>query len=88
MITTTMLFTDGASRGNPGPAAVAFRIIGADGALLGARVERIPNTTNNEAEYAALTTGLKACRRLGARRAAARLGPQWRGAKIAARGRI
>ena len=65
-----MLFTDGASRGNPGPAAVAYRIIGADGALLEAelaeaRAERIANATNNEAEYAALTAGLEVCRRLG-----------------------
>ena len=65
MITTAMLFTDGASRGNPGPAAVAYRIIGENGALLDARAERIPNATNNEAEYAALTAGLEACRRLG-----------------------
>jgi ribonuclease HI len=65
MITTAMLFTDGASRGNPGPAAIAYRIIGAEGALVEARVERVPNATNNEAEYAALTAGLEACRRLG-----------------------
>jgi ribonuclease HI len=65
MITSAMLFTDGASRGNPGPAAFAYRIIGADGALLEARAERIANATNNEAEYAALTAGLEVCRRLG-----------------------
>ena len=65
MITTAMLFSDGASRGNPGPAAVAYRIIDADGALLEARAERMPDATNNEAEYAALTAGLEACRRLG-----------------------
>jgi ribonuclease HI len=65
MITIATLFTDGASRGNPGPAAIAYRIIGEGGAPLEARVERVPNATNNEAEYAALTAGLQACRRLG-----------------------
>jgi ribonuclease HI len=65
MITIATLFTDGASRGNPGPAAIAYRIIDEDGSLLEARVERMPNATNNEAEYAALTAGLEACRRLG-----------------------
>lgn len=65
VIATATLYSDGASRGNPGPSAVAYRIIGEAGAVLDARAERIPDATNNEAEYHALSAGLAACRRLG-----------------------
>jgi ribonuclease HI len=53
------LFTDGGSRGNPGPAAFAFVLEAYDGTVLDARGEAIGVATNNVAEYAALVAGLE-----------------------------
>jgi ribonuclease HI len=53
------LFTDGGSRGNPGPAAYAFVLEADDGTVLDARGEAIGVATNNVAEYAALVAGLE-----------------------------
>ena len=52
------LFTDGGSRGNPGPAAYAFVLEAEDGTVLDARGKAIGVATNNVAEYAALVAGL------------------------------
>jgi ribonuclease HI len=53
------LFTDGGSRGNPGPAAYAFVLEAEDGTVLDARGQAIGVATNNVAEYAALVAGLE-----------------------------
>jgi ribonuclease HI len=53
------LFTDGGSRGNPGPAAYAYVLEAEDGTVLDARGETIGVATNNVAEYAALVAGLE-----------------------------
>jgi ribonuclease HI len=53
------LFTDGGSRGNPGPAAYAFVLEAEDGTVLDARGETIGVATNNVAEYSALVAGLE-----------------------------
>ena len=53
------LFTDGGSRGNPGPAAYAFVLEAADGTVLDACGETIGVATNNVAEYSALVAGLE-----------------------------
>jgi ribonuclease HI len=53
------LFTDGGSRGNPGPAAYAFVLEAEDGTVLDARGETIGVATNNVAEYVALVAGLE-----------------------------
>jgi ribonuclease HI len=53
------LFTDGGSRGNPGPAAFAFVLEAEDGTVVDARGEAIGVATNNVAEYAALVAGLE-----------------------------
>ena len=53
------LFTDGGSRGNPGPAAFAYVLEAEDGTVLDARGEAIGVATNNVAEYAALVAGLE-----------------------------
>jgi ribonuclease HI len=52
------LFTDGGSRGNPGPAASAYVLEAEDGTVLDARGEPIGVATNNVAEYRALVNGL------------------------------
>ena len=59
------LFTDGGSRGNPGPAAYGFVIEATDGTVLDARGEAIGVATNNVAEYRALVAGLERALELG-----------------------
>ena len=60
MIDEILLYTDGAARGNPGPAAAGFRILGPSGELLIEHEESLGERTNNQAEYAALVLGLEA----------------------------
>jgi len=57
-------YFDGASRGNPGPAAVGWVIVTSDG-IAAEGGERIGRATNNQAEYAALTRALEAARDYG-----------------------
>jgi len=59
------LFTDGGSRGNPGPAAYAFVLEAEDGTVLDSRGEAIGVATNNVAEYRALLAGLEAAAATG-----------------------
>ena len=53
------IFTDGGSRGNPGPAAVGVQIVDARGAVIREVSETIGNATNNFAEYFAVVRGLQ-----------------------------
>jgi ribonuclease HI len=53
-----LLYTDGGSRGNPGPAAYGFVLEAEDGTVLAAEGEPIGIATNNVAEYRALLAGL------------------------------
>jgi ribonuclease HI len=59
------LFTDGGSRGNPGPAAYGFVLEAEDGTVLDALGQAIGVATNNVAEYRALVAGLERARDLG-----------------------
>jgi ribonuclease HI len=59
------LFTDGGSRGNPGPAASAFVLEAEDGTVLEARATAIGVATNNIAEYRALVDGLRRAVEIG-----------------------
>ncbi len=61
-----ILQTDGASRGNPGPASAGVVIRNLRGEILGERSERLGDITNNEAEYRALILGLGDALKLGA----------------------
>jgi len=54
------LFTDGAARGNPGPAGAGIVIEDAEGMRLQGMHRWLGHKTNNEAEYLALIDGLKA----------------------------
>ena len=60
-----VLWTDGGSRGNPGPAAYAYVLETEDGTVLDARGETIGRATNNVAEYSALVAGLRRAAELG-----------------------
>lgn len=53
------VYFDGASRGNPGPAATGWVIITGDG-IVAEGGKRIGETTNNQAEYEALIHALSA----------------------------
>jgi ribonuclease HI len=59
------LFTDGGSRGNPGPSAYGYIICETD-KVLEERGVFIGKGTNNEAEYLGLINGLERCLALGA----------------------
>ena len=58
------VYFDGASRGNPGPAAVGWALVTGDG-VVSEGGERIGETTNNRAEYAALERALEVARDRG-----------------------
>lgn len=60
-----ILFTDGAARGNPGPAALGVVICDEHGNELEAFGETLGNATNNQAEYRALLRGLERAARYG-----------------------
>ena len=59
------LYTDGGSRGNPGPAAYGYVLEAQDGTVFDARGEAIGVATNNVAEYRALVEGLRAAAAAG-----------------------
>lgn len=59
MNTHIKLFSDGGSRGNPGPAAIAFLIQLDEGVIQSTFSKFIGFHTNNQAEYKALIAGLK-----------------------------
>lgn len=52
------LYFDGASRGNPGPAATGWVLVNGDG-IVAEGGERLGRATNNQAEYDALIHGLE-----------------------------
>jgi len=60
------LYVDGASRGNPGPAAIGVVIKDEKGATALRMSSSIGRATNNQAEYSALITALEEAKRLGA----------------------
>ncbi|MDE2571716.1 MAG: ribonuclease HI family protein [bacterium] len=62
---TAVIFSDGGSRGNPGPAAIGAVVSDEAGNVLHEVSERIGITTNNVAEYRALIEGLRAALELG-----------------------
>ena len=57
------IYTDGGSRGNPGPAAVALLITDDKGKLLTSHSEYIGIATNNVAEYRAVLRALVIARK-------------------------
>jgi len=61
---TIRLYTDGGSRGNPGPAAIGAVLFDESKNCLGEVSEYIGRATNNVAEYRSLIEGLKKAQEL------------------------
>jgi len=59
------LFTDGGSRGNPGPSAIGALIFDEDHKLVDFTGKYIHIGTNNKAEYLALLSGVKLLNKIG-----------------------
>jgi ribonuclease HI len=68
-----VVYADGASRGNPGPAAIGASVQDERGSELAAVSQRIGIATNNEAEYRAAIEGLRRAKALGATAAELRM---------------
>ena len=66
-IDKVIIHTDGAARGNPGPAAIGVTIKDQNGTLIARISQRIGSTTNNQAEYRAIIAALEKAASLGAR---------------------
>lgn len=61
------VYSDGAARGNPGPAGAGAVVVDASGKVLARRGRFLGTATNNVAEYKGLLLGLEAAKELGAR---------------------
>jgi ribonuclease HI len=66
LIDTIIVKSDGAARGNPGPAGLGAVVCDASGQVLAEAAEYIGEATNNVAEYSALILGLKVASRFPA----------------------
>jgi ribonuclease HI len=64
-IKKAVIFTDGLSRGNPGPAAIGAAIKDEQGGLIASLSQSIGHTTNNQAEYRAVIAALEQAIKLG-----------------------
>ena len=62
------IFSDGGSRGNPGPSACGFVILDMEDNVLVDRGLYMGITTNNQAEYNGLKMALEECQKLGVKR--------------------
>ena len=61
----TRLYTDGAARGNPGPAGAGAVIVSPGGHIVAKIGKFLGESTNNVAEYTGLILGLKRARAMG-----------------------
>ncbi len=59
-----IIYTDGGSRGNPGPAAIGVVISDGAGKIMKEYAESIGKATNNEAEYRAVIFAFKKIKQL------------------------
>ncbi len=66
-IKRVVIFADGASRGNPGSAAIGVTIKDKRGKLITFISQRIGRATNNQAEYRAIIAALEEATKLGAK---------------------
>ncbi|OGO00868.1 MAG: hypothetical protein A2Y58_01355 [Chloroflexi bacterium RBG_13_51_52] len=64
-IDKVIIYTDGAARGNPGPAAIGVILKDEKGSVIATISRRLAPTTNNQAEYRAIIAGLEKAVELG-----------------------
>ena len=64
---TAILYSDGGSRGNPGPSASGFVVMNSGGEVISEGGAYLGITTNNVAEYQAVYLGLERAQELGAK---------------------
>lgn len=62
------MYSDGGSRGNPGPSASGYVLMDMKDKILESNGEYLNITTNNQAEYHSLKLGLQRAKQLGAKR--------------------
>jgi ribonuclease HI len=65
---SAILWTDGAARGNPGPAGIGVVLKNPKGEILATEARFVGHTTNNVAEYRALLLGLERALECGIRK--------------------
>ena len=65
-INKATIYTDGAARGNPGPAAIGVVIKDETGKVVATIAQCLGTTTNNQAEYRAIIAALEKAISLGA----------------------
>jgi broad specificity phosphatase PhoE/ribonuclease HI len=70
---SVVVYADGGSRGNPGPAGYGAVVLSEDGIVLAERSAFLGRATNNVAEYSGLIAGLEAALEVGATEAAVRM---------------
>jgi len=63
-----VIYTDGGSRGNPGPAAIGVILTDEKGKVIKEYAEKIGRATNNEAEYEAVIFALQKAKLLFGKR--------------------
>ena len=62
-----IIYTDGGARGNPGPAGIGVVVFNADESeIISQHKQYIGETTNNQAEYKAIISGLQEAKKLKA----------------------
>lgn len=66
-INHVVVYSDGGSRGNPGPSAAGFVILNSDDVVIYEGGKYLGITTNNQAEYQAVCLGLEKAKQLGAK---------------------
>ena len=71
--TTPLIYTDGGSRGNPGPSAAGFVLVDESGTVVREGGDFLGITTNNQAEYQGVKLGLEAALMYGWRVAECRI---------------
>lgn len=71
-----IVYTDGASRGNPGPSSFGFVITNEKGDVVMEGAEVLGNQTNNYAEYMGMIVALNVCKQGGARKVTVRADSQ------------
>jgi len=70
------IFSDGGSRGNPGPAAIGFLILSETGQILMVKSRYLGSRTNNQAEYEAIIEALETALALHAKEVTCHLDSQ------------